>query len=266
MLIVLIYIIIGLFAGMIGGLLGIGGGVITVPSFVALFLWMGYPPNDLMPLAVGTSLAVMIFNSFSARRAHYRRGAVNWTVFKTMALGLFLGSFFGAFLTTYLPEKMVEICFGLFLCFLSMTFFFDKLPLFPSSAHLDTRVLKIASGIIGALSSILGIGGGLLTVPLLLSMKMHHKDAIGTSSAITLLVSTMGTLFYILFGWHTQPGIENLGYVNLPAFFIVGITTFFAAPLGVKLAHQLPLKTIRKIFAIVLIVTGLTFIMLNLYF
>lgn len=260
---VLIYLFIGFFAGIIGGLLGIGGGVITVPCFFIIFSLMGYPSQDIMALSVGTSLAAMVFNSLSATWAHHRRHVIKWEIFKKMAPGLILGSLVGASLTVWLPERILEIFFGVFLCLLSFIYFRDKLPIFDISENIKGTLLRMTSIVIGILSSILGIGGGILAVPLLMSIKLPDKNAIGTSSSVTLLVSTIGTLSYIFFGWNEQLGVENIGYVNLPTFLIVGLATLFAAPIGVKLTHQIPLHKIRKIFASVLVLTGLTFIILN---
>jgi uncharacterized protein len=261
---VIVYLFIGFFAGVMGGLLGVGGGAITVPCFFLIFSLLGYPPNYLMAMSVGTSLAAMVFTTLSGTWSHHKKGTVKWAIFKKMATGLMIGSVLGAILTMWLPGKVLEIFFGVFLCSLSLIFFRDKIPVYHISESLYSVIFRIASFIIGILSSILGIGGGVITVPLLMSFKIPDKNAIGTSSSMTLLVSFMGTLSYIIFGWNHHIHPYNLGYINIPAFLIVGITTFFAAPLGVKLTHQLPLKKIRMIFAAMLVVTGLTFIILNL--
>jgi hypothetical protein len=264
LLLFLIYIAIGAFSGTIGGLLGIGGGVITVPCFFVIFKWLDYPHDYLMPLAVGTSLAAMVFNTLSATVGHYRKHAVLWDVSRKMAPGLIIGSIFGAILTIWLPEIAIEIFFGIFLCFLSITFFRSDLPRFNFASSQASLIIRMASFGIGTLSSILGIGGGVLTVPLLLAVKIPDKNAIGTSSSLTLLVSTLGTISYILFGWNYRFNPMDLGYVNIPACLIVGITTFLVAPLGVKLTYQLPVSKLRKFFAVVLIITGLSFIILNI--
>lgn len=264
LLIFITYIVIGLFGGVIGGLLGIGGGVITVPCFFLIFNWLGYPPGDLMALAVGTSLAAIVFNTFSATWAHHRNEDVIWQIFLKMAPQLLIGSILGAILTIWLPQVAIEIFFGIFLCLLSIVFFRQQLPHFDFHEAQSFPILRLASFVIGILSSILGIGGGVITVPLLLAIKIPDRNAIGTSSAVTLLVSTLGTISYIIFGWKFTLGHENIGYVNIPACLSVGLMTFFSAPLGVKLTSQIPVTKIRKIFAVVLVLTGLTFIILNL--
>lgn len=265
LILIIAYICIGLVAGFIGGLLGVGGGVITVPSFFVLFYLLGYPENALMPFSVGTSLAIMIFNTISSTWAQHQQRNVKWKIFKIMALGLIFGSLLGAFIGTWLPEKLLEIFFGIFLCSLSIVFHRDKLPIFDISEKISFIVLRMASCITGILSSLLGIGGGILTVPLLTSMRIPLKNAVGTSSSITLLVSFMGAFFYILFGWNQSLSSYNLGYIHLPAFFIVGVTTLFSARLGVQYMHQVNLRQIQKMFAYMLLMTGLTFFILNVF-
>lgn len=265
LILILAYLFIGLIAGFIGGLLGIGGGVITVPSFFVLFYLYGYPKNDLLSYSIGTSLAVMMINTFSSTWSQHQLQNVKWDVFRKMALGLVLGSLLGAFVASWLPEKILEIFFGIFLCILSVIFHREKLPIFNISENMNFILLKSTSFITGILSSLLGIGGGILTVPLLISIKIPVKNAMGTSSSITLLVSFIGTLSYILFGWNQSVSSLNLGYVHLPAFFIVGFTTLFSAQLGVKYMHQIDLRRIQKFFAYMLMMTGLTFLILNIF-
>jgi uncharacterized protein len=266
-LIFIVYIFIGLIAGIIGGLLGIGGGAITVPCFFIIFKWLGgFPHAYLMPLAVGTSLAAMVFTSLSACWAQHDKKVVEWEIFNKMAPGLFIGAIAGSILTVWLPENVLEIFFGVFLCALSTLFFRKNLPLFSISKIDSSLLIRTTSFFIGTISNIFGIGGGILTIPLLLSIKIPDLNAIGTSAAITLLVSTLGTLSYIFFGWNHNFGSQNIGFVNIPAFLIVGITTFFTAPIGVKLSHELSPRKMRKIFAIILILSGFTFITLNLLY
>ena len=262
----IIYLIVGFFAGIIGGLLGVGGGVITVPCFVLIFSLLGYSENIVIPLAVGTSLAAMVLNTLSATYSHHQRSAVNWEFLRKMAPGLIIGSMIGAFLDILLPKRILSIFFGFFFCLLSLIFLRKRIPVLNIPDNHRLHMLQMASLLIGALSSLLGIGGGVFTVPLLLSMDIPDNTAIGTSSSTTLLVSLMGTLSYIFLGWNQPLEAFHVGYVNLPAFLLVGITMFSSAPIGVKLVHQLALKQIRLLFGGLLIVTGVTFIILNVFF
>lgn len=264
LLLFLALLLVGIGAGIIGGLLGIGGGVITIPCLYLIFLWLDYPAESLMRLSIGTSLAAMVFNTLSATYAHHRKQGVLWPLFKKMAIGLTLGAILGALLATWLPDVFLEVFFGIFLCLLAISFLKGGIPDLGFSQVPSPIVLNFFSFCIGILSSILGIGGGALTVPLLLAFQIEDKQAIGTSAATTVLVSALGTISYAIFGWNAALPAGNIGYINIPAFLIVGLTSFLIAPYGVKLTHQLSPIRIRKIFAYVLIGTGLTFIIMNL--
>jgi len=251
------YGIIGVLSGILAGLLGIGGGVIAVPCLYFIFSFLDFPQPYLMHLAIGTSLASMILNTLSSTLGHNKRGSVVWKVVKQMALGLVLGTVLGALSANLLSGIVLEIFFGVFLLILAWHFWKHE-PHYDELYHLPrTRILFIWSTGIGAVSNLLGIGGGTLIVPLLNAYKIPHKKAIGTSSACSLILTTAGTIAYLIVGWENTQFPITLGYINLPAFVVVGITSFFSARYGVKLAHELNAKKVRKIFAVVLLVTGL---------
>lgn len=251
------YTVVGILAGVLGGLLGIGGGVITVPCFYLIFHLLDYPQIYIMQIAIGTSLAAMIFNTLASTWAHNKRQGVMWDTFGKMALGLLVGSIVGAMIAGWLPAVALEIIFGLFLCSLSV--YFWKAPATrEESSRLPSRfALFLWSSGIGGVSNILGIGGGTLIVPFLTAHKVATKKAIGTSAACSLLVTSLGALSYFLLGLKTVQLPEDVGFINLPAFFIVGIVSFVCAPYGAKLTHTMPVARLRKIFAFVLLATGL---------
>lgn len=251
------YVIVGVLAGILGGLLGIGGGIITVPCFYMLFHILDYPQTYIMQLAIGTSLAAMILNTLASTWAHHKRQGVMWDTFRKMALGLLIGSIIGAVVAEWLSTVFLEITFGIFLCLLTVYFWKapaarEESPRLPSGFF-----LFLWSSGIGAISNILGIGGGTLIVPFLTAHKMATKKAIGTSAACSLLVTSLGAISYFLLGLKAVQLPENVGFINFPAFFIVGIVSFLCAPYGVKLTHSMPVARLRKIFAFVLLATGL---------
>jgi len=252
-----VYILIGIVAGILGGLLGIGGGVVTVPSLYYTFYFLGYPHIYLMHLAIGTSLAAMILNTAASSWAHNKRGGVMWDVFKKMAPGLLLGSIIGAILVQWLPDRGLEIFFGIFLCSLAIHFW-KKTPIVEEPHRLPkSPLLMLWSFVIGGISNILGIGGGTLIVPFLLSFKVPIKKAIGTSATCSLLVTSIGSISYLFLGLRDVHLPEDIGYIDLPAFITVGVVSFLTAPIGAKWAHELPVNRIRKIFALVLVATGI---------
>jgi uncharacterized membrane protein YfcA len=256
----LAYAVLGVIAGILSGLLGIGGGVITVPCLFYIYHLLGYPQPYLMQMAVATSLAAMILTTAAATWAHNRRKGVLWSILKKMVLGLVIGSVVGALIAIWISGVVLEIFFGLFLCALAIRFYLQKNN--KSSTHRlpGTPVLTLLSGCIGALSNLLGIGGGSLTVPMLVYFKIPDKNAIGTSSATTLITSILGSISYMIFAWDESIGMDTIGLINIPSFLIVGVATFFLAPYGARLTHEISPQKVRKIFAIVLALTGISLI------
>ncbi len=255
------YMGIGAAAGVLSGLLGIGGGIVTVPTLCLVFRYLGFPQTYIMHIAIATSLAAMIFNTTASTIAHHRRKAVVWDVFKKLVPGLIIGSFIGALIAIWLSTIVLEIFFGIFLLVAAISFFRKKVSTEELHRLPSPLILNFFSSGIGAISNLLGIGGGSMTVPLLTTFHMKDRNAIGTSAATTLVTTVCGTISYLLLGVEEAPSFPNsVGLINVPAFLIIGITAFFAAPYGAKLTHEIDPATVRKIFAIVLALTGVTFL------
>lgn len=254
-----LYVVIGALAGVLSGLLGIGGGVITVPCFLYIFRFLDFPQPFVVHMAIATSLAAMIFNTISSTWAHHKRHNVLWGVFYKFVPGLIVGAILGACIANLLPGRVLEISFGVFLCVMAIRFCLQK-PISDATHKLPRFfVVTGVGGLIGFISNILGIGGGSLTVPLLTSFKIRDKSAIGTSSAVTLTTATLGTFSYLFLGMEELPK-EPLGFIDPAAFLIVGASACLTAPLGVYLIHVLDPKKVRRIFSLVLVVTGLALI------
>lgn len=257
----LAYVGIGAAAGVLSGLLGIGGGVITIPCLLVLFKYLGFPQAYIMHIAIATSLAAMIFNTTASTIAHHQRKGVVWDVFRKLVPGLVIGSFTGAFIAIWLSTTILEIFFGVFLLVVATSFFRKKTVTAESHRLPHPLILNLFSSGIGAISNLLGIGGGSMTVPLLTSYQMKDRNAIGTSAATTLVTTICGTISYWLLGIEEIPSLPySIGLINVPAFLIIGVTAFFTAPYGVKLTHEIDPSKVRKIFAIVLAATGITFL------
>ena len=255
---IIAYVIVGTLAGILGGLLGVGGGIVSVPALYFIFQFLGYPSLDLMYLAIGTSLAAMVLNTLASTWAHNQRANVLWQTFKKMAPGLFIGSIVGACFAKWLSGIFLEVFFGIFLCFLAFCFW-KKHPLQQEPHRLPKTIfLWMWSIAIGGISNILGIGGGTLIVPFLTACRVPAKNAIGTSAACSLLITCIGTCSYLFLGMgQLLPFSKNIGYINVPAFLIVGIVSFLVAPFGAYLTQIMPVTKIRKIFAFVLLLTGI---------
>jgi uncharacterized membrane protein YfcA len=248
------FLIVGSFVGFMAGLLGIGGGGIMVPILTSIFLLQGVEPNNVVHLALGTSMASMIFTSFSSLRAHNAKGGVLWKVVKGMAVGVVLGTFLSTFLASYLSSLYLAIFFTLFMAFVSFQMCLNKKPK-PSRELTGNAGLFAAGSGIGAISALVSIGGGSLTVPYLTWQNVEIKKAIGTSAAIGLPISIAGTLGYLVNGLgHSSVESYTLGFVYFPAVLLISATSYFMAPLGASFAHKLPVPVLKKIFAILLII------------
>ena len=253
---ILIFVVLGVFAGILAGLLGIGGGLVIVPILVFTLPHMGIPQENLMNIALGTSLASIIFTSISSMKAHDKRGAVRWDIFWTITPGILLGTFIGALSTTIMPTNILKAIFVIFLYYVAVNMLFGLKPK-ASRQVPGKKGLFGAGSIIGLFSSLVGIGGGTLSVPFLTMCNVEMHVAIGTAAAIGLPIALAGTAGNIFGGL----GVEGLpawsiGFVYLPALAGIVSASMFTAPFGAKLAHSLPVAKLKKIFALLLIVVA----------
>jgi uncharacterized membrane protein YfcA len=253
----LIYLLLGAVAGVVAGMLGVGGGLIIVPVVAAVLFQHGVAPDLVMPLALGTSLATIILTSLSSVRAHHARGAVLWPTVVRLAPGIVLGAWLGAWVAHGLRGDALRIIFGLFALAVAAQMALNVKP----SAHRQlpgTVGTGAAGGVIGFVSAIVGIGGGSLTVPFLLYCNVAMRNAVGTSAACGLPIALAGAAGFIWNGWGVA-GLPagSLGYLYLPAFGGVAAASMLFAPLGARLAHRLPADRLKRIFAVLLAFIGL---------
>ena len=243
---IILYILLGCFVGVAAGLLGIGGGGIIVPSLTAIFLMQGMEMENIVHVALGTSMETIIVTSISI-----------WEIVKMMTPGIIIGTFLATFLASILSSLYLAIFFSIFMAYVSLQMFLDRKPK-PSRKLVSPKAQFGAGTFIGAISAMVSIGGGSLTVPYLIWQNVELKKAIGTSAAIGFPIALSGTLGYIINGWsHTDISNLMFGFVSLPAFFFIAICSYFTAPIGVKLVHTLPVGIIKKIFAFLLILLSL---------
>lgn len=250
--IVLMYLVVGLIAGVLAGLLGVGGGVVIVPMLVFCFVKQGVQPDQIMHLALGTSLASIIFTSISSFMSHHRRGAVDWTIVKRIVPGILIGTFAGTFIASRLSTGFLKAFFCLFLYSVATQMLLNKKP--KASRELPgTGPMFGVGSTIGVVSALVGIGGGSLSVPFMLWCNVPAHQAIGTSAAIGFPIAVAGALGYIVNNLHGA-GLPaySLGYVYLPALVAIFCASVCTAPLGVKLAHALPVDRLKRIFALFL--------------
>lgn len=253
----LVYPLVGIFAGILAGLLGVGGGLVIVPVLVWVFSLQEIGSTHLMQLAIGTSLATIVATSLSSIRAHHAKGAVLWPLFRKLAPGLLLGAWLGAMVADKIPSDTLKIFFGVFVILIGLQMSLGLKP----KPHRDLPGgggLFGAGAVIGTLSALVGIGGGSLSVPYLTWCNVEVRKAVATSAAGGLPIALSGMLGFIVMGW----GVSGLpawssGYVYWPAFAGIVVASAFTAPLGAKLAHSLPTTTLKRIFAVFLVFVGL---------
>ena len=248
----LAYLGIGALVGFAAGLLGIGGGVVLVPLLVLVFKTSGVPAEHIMHVALGTALAAMVFTSISSMRAHHRHGAVDWKIARAMSPGMLAGSFVAGLVAGFIPTKPLALGFTALVFYAATQILLDLKP--PGSRDLPGAAGLFGAGAtIGAVSSLLAAGGAFMTIPFLAWCRVPLRTAIGTAAANGLPIALAGTVAYVLNGLRADnvPG-PSVGYVYLPALALVVTTSMLAAPLGAKLAHRLPVKRLRTLFAALL--------------
>lgn len=243
--------IAGVFAGLIAGLLGVGGGIVLVPVMFYLFTALDFNADIRMHVAVGTSLSTIVATALSSSRAHYKKQAVDMALLKSWGPWLLIGTIIG--MSLFSSIKSVQLTF----VFSAITFLIAVYMLLGPSGHADEQgelpkgPIRWFSGItVGGLSSIMGIGGGSLTVPLLSLYRYPIRRAVGTAAAVGLLISVPGTIGAFLAGLG-EPNLPpfSIGYVNLVAFAILIPVTGFFAPIGARIAHSINPKYLKYAFA-----------------
>lgn len=251
------YLLVGAIAGILAGMLGVGGGLVIVPVLVYLFNLQGFDSSVIMHLAIGTSLATIVLTSLSSIHAHHQRGAVLWSLVGRLTPGIIAGAWLGATVAHLLPSATLRTIFGVFELVVAtqMALEFTTSP----HQHLPGRLgTGIAGVVIGTVSSIIGIGGGTLTVPFLTWCNVEMRRAVATSAACGLPIALAGAIAYMVTGWdHDALPPASSGYLHWPAFWGIAVTSMLFATFGARLAHSLPVRTLRRFFALLLAVLGL---------
>ncbi len=248
-IIVVSYIALGCVAGVIAGLLGLGGGIVIVPILNYSLPYFGVT-EDVQRLALGTSMASIIFTSLSSVRAHAGHGAVLWGVVKRLTPGIIAGTALGGTLAAHVPVQVLTGIFVVFLFYVGTQIFLNIKPK-PTRCLPGTAGMIGVGGGIGLMSSFVGIGGGTLTVPFLSMCNVDMRQAIGTSAGGGMPIAVFGSLSYIANGWG-MPHLPEwaLGYIYLPALLGLVIGSMATAPLGCKLAYKISITKLKRIFAL----------------
>ena len=250
--ILLICLAFGCFSGILAGLFGLGGGVVLVPFFLVLLEAHGIANDLLMLMAVATSLATIIVTSIAATLMHHRLGAVIWKYVFDLSYGIVIGVIIGAWVADSIASENLRFIFALYLLYVAVQMAIQS-KLDAKLKPLNALTLKISGVVIGFVSSVLGIGGGTLTVPLLAKHQMLMRHAVAISSACGLPIAVIGTITYAFLGWQKAGLPEgSVGYVYLPAFLGIVMTSILMAPVGATLANKLPTKKLKRYFSLLL--------------
>lgn len=257
MMLFLLYMLCGAIAGFLSGLIGIGGGLVVVPLLNMIFRLQSDIPQELiMHLAVATSLSSILFTAVSSTRAHAGRGGVLWEYVKGLAPAIILGTLCATWLASRMSTSGLRAFFVIFLICIATQMLFDVYPR-PRKAIPGVPILAAAGFIIGGVSSLVGLGGGSMSVPFLRWCGVGMRQAVGTSAAISWPIAIAGTTGFIFAGWNV-PALPawTFGYVNLPATLGIACSSVFFAPLGAKLTHTIPVTVLRRFFAVFLYITA----------
>lgn len=251
----------GLIGGILAGLLGVGGGIVIVPVLFHLLGLLEVAEGLRMHVAVATSLATIVATSVSSARAHNRHGSVDWTLLKSLLISVLVGVAVGTSIATFVKGPVLSAIFGAVALIVAA-----NMALRPEGfsllAELPKGPLRQVFGfIIGGFSSMMGIGGGTLAVPLLSLCRYPIRNAVGTSSALGLVIAVPATAGFIYGGWQASdlPPF-SLGYVNALGFLLIAPATVLTAPWGARIAHSINVNYLRKAFALFLLITGVRMI------
>jgi len=252
----LIYMGIGALGGILAGLLGLGGGLIVVPLLALYFADLGFPPEILMHIAVGSSLAAMVTTTSFATWVHLKHEEV-WPIYRLMAGGVIIGSLFGSVVADFVPSVVLSVTFGVFAIFFSLQTFFVKWK--PRKTEPRSMITICYSVLIGMITALLGIGAGTVGLPFLTNyQKASMHRAVAVAAALSLTVSIFGALTYLVTGLD-EASLPNwtTGYLYWPAVVGISLGSPITAWGCAKIAHKLPVTILRRIFAVVLLVIGI---------
>ena len=251
---------VGAFSGFLAGLLGIGGGIVLVPALYYGFNMLGYDVSVTMHVAVGTSLAIIVPTGLSSARAHVRRDSVDQALVRRMAPGVLCGVLCGTFVAGLISGTDLKVFFAIALLFLAGLMLYNRPRAVTADAgqSANLRFPRLVGGVIGMVSSLVGVGGATMSVPYMTLGGIPVRSAVGTAAALGLVISVPAALGFMVIGW-TAAGLPpfSVGYVNGAAWAIIVPFSVLAAPLGAHVAHNIPVGALKKVFAAAVMIIAL---------
>ncbi|MDG6774875.1 sulfite exporter TauE/SafE family protein [Thiomicrorhabdus sp. ZW0627] len=259
-----ILLVSGIVAGLLAGLLGVGGGIVIVPMLYHIFLYLKIDVAIAMPLAIGTSLSTIVVTSIMSAKAHHKKGGIDWRLAKRWLPFVLFGVLIGAVSTNFMHGLTLKVMFGVLLVLVSVHMLASSYREISLAESLPgKKVQSLFATMLGAFSSMLGIGGGTLMVPLLTLFSYPIHQAVATASLFGLIISVPATIGYIVSGWGVGAlPIGSTGYVNWLGFIALVPMTMIFAPIGAKLAYRLNVKQLKTAFAIFLALVGLKMLLI----
>ena len=257
------YLTLGVFSGWLAGLLGIGGGLIIVAALAWWLPTRGFPVDTVMQVALATALATIVFTALSSTRAHWRRRAVRWPLVAWLAPGLVLGGIAGALLATWLPSRLLAAFVAGYCLLSAWQLAYGRVrPAAEGVDEIGRWLLAAAGGVIGAISAVVGIGGGSMTVPLLVWRGVAPVQAVATSAACGVAIALAAAIGYALAPRADAAGLPagTLGYIYWPAALAMATTSIVTAPAGAAMAHRLSPIRLRQVFAVFLVLIAVVMI------
>lgn len=254
------YVLTGLLAGLLSGLLGLGGGIVIVPALMLLFSWQQFPPEHLMHIATSTSLATIVLTALMTTFMQNKRKAVKWEILKWLIPGMMLGALCGMLIATLIPSHLLKTAFAFFCLLLGIKMIIGRDKTSSNKNRPVSKMLSVSVAVlIGMSSGLLGIGGGVLVIPFLIWYGLDIPQVSATSAASALPTAASGALSAMVVGWHTV-GLpaKTVGYVYWPAALCIGAASLVASPVGVLLVHKLPVPIIKRIFGSILLLVAWT--------
>jgi uncharacterized membrane protein YfcA len=248
----------GVFAGLLAGLLGVGGGIVIVPVLYFLFQSFDVSPQSAMLIATATSLATIVPTSLSAIKSHHKKGNVDFNLLKSWGVYILIGVIIGSLLVTEYGGQWLSVLFGVVASLSALNMLFRASKTSEADSLPGKIGQRIIASCIGFFSAMVGIGGGTFSVPILTAYRYPAHKAVGTAAGIGLIISLPAAMTMLTFGVTPDDApIGTYGLVNLLGFLCIVPLTVVFAPIGAKLASIMDAKLLKKVFAVVLLITGL---------
>ncbi|MCZ4274032.1 sulfite exporter TauE/SafE family protein [Maritalea porphyrae] len=256
----------GVAGGLMAGLLGVGGGIVMVPVMATVFQLMGLPTEIIMHMAVATSLAVIVPTGLSSARSHAKRGAVAKDLLVLWAPAMVIASFIGGISAGFYSAFVLRIIFGVMAFFIAINSVVPLQKKLMEGLSASPITHRLSAAFIGYISSLMGIGGGSLSVPTMTVLGTPVHTAVGTSSALGVFIALPAAIGFIISGWGVA-GLPaySIGYISLPAMAALAVGAIMFAPVGAFIAHKLSAVLLKRVLAIYLLIVGTRMIIQALF-